>query len=128
MFLFKIYYFSGLSPNSNSPNIGLNNKISEMEKNIKNLQNEFSNKKVEYETIINNFEEKKKVILNSIIDLSLLNQLGAVGSKNEIIRIKKDWNATIKFNKNIFCYLIFRYNFKIYKKYSILRNNFKQIF
>jgi len=36
-----------------------------MEKNIKNLQNEYSNKKVEYDTITNNFEDKKKVLIIS---------------------------------------------------------------
>lgn len=32
-----------------------------MEKNIKNLQNEYSNKRSEYESIIKNFEDKKLV-------------------------------------------------------------------
>jgi hypothetical protein len=33
-----------------------------MERNIKNVQNEYANKKIEYDNIIKNFTDKKEVI------------------------------------------------------------------
>ena len=45
-----------------SPGISLNEKIIDKEKNIKNIQTDFSIKKNEYENIIKNFTNKRDVI------------------------------------------------------------------
>lgn len=60
-FLFFYLFLIGSSKGLLSPGINLNEKISDMERNIKNAQSEYANKKQEYDNILKNFSDKKEV-------------------------------------------------------------------